>query len=265
MRRFVAVFIHRFRQWERPAQVGLALALALLVVVLLAAAVGPAGWRQPALIGAFGLLLAAQVIFMWANRHMVTPFTRAQRLYLAEEFDAARQLLEDLAAAGKPDVRGLTLLGNTYRQLGRLDESQEALTKALTLDPADPFPLYGFGRTLLVKGLYSEAAETFDRALAAGAPSITTIDLGEALYRQGREDQARSVLQTNRAAAHEPHRSLLVDYLLYRLGAGGPPAREQVQAGLPFWMDSARRFQHTPYGQMLAEDVWHMQALTEET
>lgn len=264
MGRFTAFLISRLRQWERPAQVGLLLALVLLAAALLTAALGPASLRVPALTGAFGLLLAVQVIFMWANRHMVTPFTRAQRLYLAEDFTGARQTLEALVAAGKADVRALTLLGNTYRQLGLLDESQESLTKALSLDPADPFPLYGFGRTLLVRGMYAEAEAAFDRALMAGAPAIATIDLGEALYRQGRGEQACSILQANRTAADEPHRALLVDYLLYRMGAGERPAREQVQAGLPFWLDVARRFQHTPYGQMLAEDVRHMQALTEE-
>ena len=264
MGRYTAFLISRFRQWERPVRVGFVLAVVLLVASMLAAAYGPPNWRQPALVGAFGLLLAAQFIFMWANRHLVTPFTQAQRLYLTEDFAGAQQILEELLAAGKADIRALTLLGNTYRQLGLLAESQEVLTKALSLDPADPFPLYGFGRTLLIRGMYAEAASVFEQALTAGAPAITTIDLGEALYRQGQFERAASVLRSYRAA-DEPHRVLLVDYLLYRLGEQERPARERVQAGLSFWQETAQRFQHTPYGQQLAEDVRHMQALTEET
>lgn len=264
MRRLTAFFISRFRQWERPAQVGMALALALLLVTLAVAALGPATLRQPALIGAFGLLFAAQFIFMWANRHLVTPFTQAQRAYLAEDFETARRILESLENAGKASVRALTLLGNTYRQLGLLGESQDALTKALNLDPSDPFPRYGFGRTLLVKGLYAEAAEAISRALADGAPPVVNTDLAEALYRQGREEEARPILESNRDTVQEPHRLLLVDYLLYRMGTAERPAAERVQAGLPFWQDNVRRFRETPYGHALAEDVRQMQALIEE-
>lgn len=264
MGRFTAFIIGRFQQWERPAQLGLALALVLLFFVLLTAVVGPPGLRQTALIGAFGLLVTVQVIFMWANRHLVTPFTQAQRAYLAEDFETARRILEALDAANKANARSLTLLGNTYRQLGLLDESQDALTKAVTFDPADPFPLYGFGRTLLVKGLYIEAADAIVRAVALGASPVVNIDLAEALYRQGEQEEARTILQSNRVTVQEPHRLLMVEYLLYRMGAGQQPSYEQLQGGLPFWQESATRFQHTPYGHALADDVRHMQQLMEE-
>lgn len=264
MRRYISFLVGRFRDWETSARIGFVLALALLVVTLGAAAVGPVVLRQPALIGAFGLLVAIQVIFMWANRHLVTPFTQAQRAYLAGDLETARHILESFDAAGKANGRALTLLGNTYRQLGLLDESQDALTKAVTFDPSDPFSLTGFGRTLLVKGLYVEAADAIVRALAAGAPAVVSIDLGEALYRQGENEEACKILQSNRVAVQEPQRLLMADYLLYRMGAGQPPSHEQLQAGLPFWHESVRRFQHTPYGYALADDVRHMQQLMEE-
>lgn len=264
MRRFTAFVTGRFQQWEPSARIGLALALTLLVITLLAAAIGPSSLRQPALIGAFGLLLSVQVIFMWANRHLVTPFTRAQRAYLSEDFETARHILEPLDTAGKADARALTLLGNTYRQLGLLDESQDALTKAVTFDPSDPFPLYGFGRTLLVKGLYVEAADAIVRAITAGAPPVVNIDLGESLYRQGKNEEARKILQSNQVAVQEPYRVLMADYLLYRIGVGERPSHETLQAGLPFWQESVSRFQHTPYGHALADDVRHMQRLMEE-
>lgn len=264
MGRLTAFLLGRFRAWERPSQVGIILALGLLLAALLAAALGPEAVRVPALAGAFGLLVVAQVIFMWANRTMVTPYTRAQRLYLAEDFEAARQILEALDAAGKADMQALTLLGNTYRQLGRLDESSEVLTKALRLRPSDPFPLYGFGRTLLVMGLYVEAEQAFRQALAEGAPPLAHADLGETLYRIGRRDEAREVLRAAAADDESPQRALLAAYLLYSLGGGQSPARELVEAGLPYWRAAAERFSRTPYGQDLMHDVARMQALIEE-
>lgn len=265
MGRLTAWLVNRFRAWERPAKIGMALALALLALALLALVFGPPSIRQPVLIGVFGLLIAAQAIFMWANRGLVTPFTRAQRAYLAEDFEAARETLERLEQAGKADVRALTLLGNTYRQLGDLEKSEQVLTKALSLRPSDPFPLYGFGRTLLIRGFYAEAVEAIHRALASGAPPVVYLDLGEALFRQGQVEETQAALRVYRQQADgEPHRVLMADYLLYQLGAEPPPSRERLQAGLPFWQENARRFRHTPYGQSLAEDVRQMQALIEE-
>ncbi|HEX2906264.1 MAG TPA: tetratricopeptide repeat protein [Phototrophicaceae bacterium] len=265
MRKLILLVGQRFQLWERPVQISFILALGLLLLTFVAVAFGPLSLRQPALIGGLGLVIVAQVIFMWANRNLVLPYTQAQRYYLAEDFPAAQQILETVVANGKADFRALTLLGNTYRQLGRLDESQEVLTKALAIRPSDPFPLYGFGRTLLIKGFYAEAADVINRALVAGAPVAVKIDLGEALYRQGQKDEARSVFQNNQLIDCEPYRKLMMVYLLHCLGAGEPPPRELLKAGLPFWRQQVERFETTPYGQILAADVQQMQALIEET
>jgi tetratricopeptide (TPR) repeat protein len=225
---------------------------------------GPSDLRQTTLVGFAGLIIAVQIIFMWGNRGMVTSYTQAQRYYLTEDFEAARQVLENLQVNGKSTIQSLTLLGNTYRQLGLLDKSEEVLTKALELRPLDHFPLYGIGRTLLVKGLFGQAADKMNQALEAGAPSIVQFDLGEALYRQGQVDQARAVLRAVILTSQEPHRALMTQYILYRLGEEVPPTRELVMMGMPYWRDSALRFQQTPYGQMLAADVQHLQAFMEE-
>ena len=90
----------------------LALAVFLLLIDLLVIVFGPISARTPAMIGFFGLLIAAQIIILWANRDMVTAFTKAQRYYLDEDFQSAREILEDLRQRDKADVRALTLLGN---------------------------------------------------------------------------------------------------------------------------------------------------------
>jgi tetratricopeptide (TPR) repeat protein len=145
-----------------------------------------------------------------------------------------------------------------------LDESEEVLTKALDLRPLDHFPLYGIGRTLLVKGQYAQAVDKIKQALDAGAPPIIQFDLGEALYRLEKMDEARQELTAATDVSQEPHRALMSQYLLYRLGAGQPPASDLVTIGLPYWQENAIRFQETPYGQMLADDIQHMQAFMEE-
>jgi tetratricopeptide (TPR) repeat protein len=262
MGRFTRYLFQSFRTWERVSQLSMLLDLLLLVVTILVALVGPPALRQPALIGFFGLVVVAQIIFMWSNRGMVTSYTQAQRAYLAEDFETARRLLEQQTAGPKVDAKALTLLGNTYRQLGLLDKSEQVLTKALALRPEDHFPRYGFGRTLLVQGRYAEAAEALQRAVEAGAPPIAQVDLGEALYRAGESTRARTAL---RAASHlqqEPHRTLMVGYLLNRLGeaADVPP----LAGALDYWQEQAERYRSTPYGAALAEDVQQMRILIEQ-
>ncbi|MBZ0275179.1 MAG: tetratricopeptide repeat protein [Anaerolineae bacterium] len=263
MGRLSAYFFSRFRTWERPAQMAMVTALVLLAVTIIFLVIGGQPLRQPTLIGIIGLLIAVQAIFMWANRSMVTPYTQAQRLYLAGDIDAARDILENIIGQGKADVHVLTLLGNTYRQLGLLEKSAEVLTKAVQLRPLDHFPLYGFGRTLMVMGNYTGAADVIQRALEGGASPVIRVDLAEAYFRSG-IDRAAAVLDGLDTAHLEPHRALMMIYILYRLGSVNPPSSSDVREGLAYWQDAAIRFRHTPYGQALADDVAAMRAFLKE-
>jgi tetratricopeptide (TPR) repeat protein len=256
---------HDFPTWERSAQTAFILALALLALAIGLGLWGPDEARLGALAGAVGLLVVLQLTVLWANRGMVTDLTQAQRLYLAEDFDAVRSLLEALRDQKKADMRALTLLGNTYRQLGRLEDSHRELYEALNKAPNHHFPMYGFGRTLLSEGNYAEAAETLRRSLELGAPTAVAVDLAEALYRAGQNAEAVEALQKvgTLALEQEPHRLLMAQYLLYRLGAGNRPANEVVSLGLPYWMAAAARFQQTQYGADLTQDIRHMHGRTE--
>ncbi len=264
MNGFALSFVSQIRNWDKSSQVAFALALVLLLAMIGVAAFGPIGLRQPAVIGIAGLFITAQIIIMWGNRGMVTPYTTAQRHFMAGDFEASRGILEELRATGKADANALTLLGNVYRQLGMLDQSEAVLREALDIRPKHHFPLYGFGRTLLAKADYSEAANIIRQAIEAGAPPIVQFDLGHALYRQGQEDEVRALLETVSPLAEEPFRVLMIRYLLYRLDAGELPVVEQIEAGLPYWRASAERFRHTPYGETLAKDVDYMLALIKE-
>lgn len=263
MGKVTAYLIKAFRSWERSTQLAFIMAFILLLVSLGVVMVSSGNLRQSALIGFIGLIIALQIIFMWGNRTMVTAFTLAQRRYLAEDFIGARDILEAFHNTSKPDVNSLTLLANTYRQLGNLDKSEEIVKKALVLRPFDHFPLYSFGRTLLIRGLYKQAIDTLKQALEAGAPTIVEFDLGEALYRNAEFDASIEVLQRIRDPQQELFRLLLTDYMLYRMARGDAPNAVEVAAGIGYWRELALRFQSTPYGQLLADDVVFMQSLVE--
>lgn len=250
-----ARFISAFRSWDRSSQMAAALALLILIVDFLVLVFGPYSLRQPAAIGFFGVLVILQLIILWANRGMVTPYTQAQRYYLDENFEAARSILEQVVERGKADARVMTLLGNTYRQLGELSQSEQILNEALRRQPNHHFPLYGLGRTLLVQGRYDEAHKIIQQALNAGAPAIVQLDRAEASYRLGAVDEARDAARLALATASEAHRRLMAHYLLYRLGHSDELDEEVVRAGLSYWQAAAERFQHTPYGEDLDEDI----------
>ncbi|PJF40853.1 MAG: hypothetical protein D6737_08175 [Chloroflexi bacterium] len=255
-------FVEHIRTWDTPSQVALVIALCLLVVSLFVAALGPDNLRQPSLIGFAGLILVTQVIVMWGNRVMVTPYTKAQRHYMAGEFDDACAILQQLYQQNEADLQAMTLLGNVYRQLGRLDESEHVLREALNEAPSHHFPLYGLGRTLLTQGRYNEAVTKIQQAFEAGAPVVIQFDLFEALYRQGNEDTLRTLIPELKDAAAEAHRRLMFQYILFRLGERTTLDDNLLREGLPHWVASVEVYAHTPYGKVLSEDVVEMQQLT---
>ncbi len=245
--------------WERSTRIAFAVGLVLLVVAVLIALVAPPDARVPVLVGAGALLIVLEFTVLWGNRGMISAYTRAQRLYLDGELEAARDLLE--AAREKADARTLTLLGNTYRQLGQLSESEAVLSEAINKAPERYFSYYGFGRTLLSEGRYAEAVDAIQRALEIGAPTVVQVDLAEAYYRLNQPGAALAALRAAGASdgrLEEPQRALMAEYLLYRLGAAPPPSSELVRAGLLYWQATAERFRETPYGAALTNDVDEM-------
>jgi len=257
MGRLTLSLIHRFRQWERPAQMAVVSALILFVIIVVIAGVGPQELRLPAVIGIIGLMLVLQTVVLWANRDMVTPYTEAQRAYLRGDFAQALAILE--AEGENANARALTLLGNTHRQLGRLDESEMVLWAALGQLPDDQFPLYGLGRTLMAQGRYAEAADKLEAALKAGAPAVVQVDLAEAYFRLGDTDRARTALVASADIEQEPYRRLIAHYMRWRLDDASKPDAALVRDGLDYWQATAERFAHTPYGAAVAEDVRTME------
>lgn len=241
-------------KWERSSQMSLLFAVIFLIGVLCVAA-ADATLRTAALISAIGLVIIIQIIFLWGNRSMVTAYTQAQRAYLKGDFDQVRRLLE----TEQHDYRALTLLGNTYRQLGMLPESEAALRRALDKESLHHFPLYGFGRTLLAEGRYADAVQVFEQALRAGAPKGAQFDLAEAYYRLAQYEQALPLFQSVRPLLDEPYRALMAQHLLHQHGAAPRPSADLLREGMAFWERAAALFQQTPYGAALANDLRIMQ------
>jgi len=254
----------RFRAWDKWARAALIIGVAAFIALVILGATLPPEQRSGAFISLFVLTTVIEVIILWANRGMVTPYTQAQRLYLAEDFTRARDVLTQALHDTPDDVNMLTLLGNTYRQLGDVESSERVLTDAVKLKQNAHFARYGFGRTLLVKGQYHEASEAFRRALEDGAPAVAWLDYAESLYRAGGDAQAvlEALDNGQESAAREPHRALLAAYLRHRVGDAPPPDAALVAQGLAYWQANAARFSHTPYGATLALDVAAMAQFT---
>ncbi len=264
-RRFVEIF-QGFQQWEQSSQIGFVMAVLLGVSGLIVAGQADGTLRTQATVGAMGAVITAQIIFMWANRGMVTPYTRAQRAYLDESFHDAREILENLRQNDQADFKALTLLGNTYRQLGDLAQSEAILYEAVNIKPNHYFPLYGFGRTLLISGRYAKASDVFSRALEHGAPPATRFDLGEALFRDNKLSEARTTLKSAwDDVQEEPYRMLMIAWLLAQMGEEEEfLSAELIEQGLPYWETQVALFEQTPYGQLLVRDVHNLVSMHEE-
>ena len=239
------------QRWERPARLALKLGFLALIPLLLLWLAGPASLRRPALAGLCGLGLGLQMVFLWAWRGMLSDWSRAQRLYLDGEFEAACDLLQARRAAGRADMRSLTLLGNALRMRALLEQSETVLREAQLEMPGHAFPLTGLGRTLLAQGRYAEAANTFEAAIQRGAPAVVALDLGEALFHSGNIGSAIAQLQTGLSATRDPGRRLIAQLLLRQASASAGPDKKLLQDGLPWLKAQAERFAGSDYGRVL--------------
>ena len=264
MARIARALRRHFDRWDRPSQIAFSTAFFLLVLATLNLVFGPQQTRQLTLVGFFGLMIITQIIFMWANRGLVTPFTQAQRLYLAEDFEVACDILEAARLTDKVTVNELALLGNAYRQRNMLDESETVFRQALVMNPKHHFSLYGFGRTLLITGRYAEAASMFQQALKVGDSPVARLNLGEALFRNSQSDEARIPLEIALAEVTEPYQKLMAQYLLFQLKVGPGPQKSMLSEGLEYCQAQVRRYQHTAHGQALMSDVRTMEIMFEE-
>ncbi len=255
----------RLPDWDAPAKCSLALALLLLALLLALGLGGPQDARLPARVGAFGLLISLQILFLWANRREISPYHEARERFIAGDYRAARAILEGLPVSSRISVDALALLGTTYRHLGLFDKSGAALDRAIELKPNHHLALFSRGKLMLVQGAYAGAVEFILKALETGAPNIVRFELGLAYHLLQDEPSAVTELETVREIIMDdlPLR-LMTEYILYKLhkfDASELPNSELARGGLGFWREEATIFDATPYGQAVRHMVREMEAL----
>lgn len=258
--------------------VGLSVIMALVLVVMLSQASSES--RIPLAIG-FALIMALiQTTFLLRGRSLQSLLVKAQAAFVEGRYDEAAQLLESQLEQNRadektPDFKTLTVLGNTYRQLSRLEESAALLQQTVEQFPGRDFPVYGLGRTRLAQGQYSEAVRLIEQALRMGARRAILADLVLALHYAG-ADQSRIIEvahQAGRVLNLESYRVLMVNYILHTVARHDSRevqlARRVMHhhaAGLAYWQGEAKRHSSTDFGQRLISDVAHLEAiLAEET
>ncbi len=108
------------------------------------------------------------------------------------------------------NVRGRALLSAE-----RLDEAETAFRRACELDGANLYARNNHGYVLLMRGEYERAASSLEEARATAArtgqmlPAYVLNNLGVALERSGRVDEARAVFEEAAAAGSERARANL--------------------------------------------------------
>ena len=142
-----------------------------------------------------GMTLLTQALAELPNSDQL----RYARSLFAEGIGDLKTVETDLRhiLARKPDdVAALNALGYTLANLSsRLDEAQQLVSSALTLEPDDPAILDSYGWILLLKGNTQEALNYLERAFAQDSDHEIAAHLGEAYWLLGREDEARKVWQ----------------------------------------------------------------------
>jgi tetratricopeptide (TPR) repeat protein len=268
---------------DRRLQLAIGITVLITVAIIGLSAGRDADDVLPIVVGLVALMGMSQIaVLFWGNRQQQSPLVVARREFLRGNFDLAAQVLEENVKAMReqnqtPDSDMLTLLGNTYRQLNRLDDSETCLRESVSLNPTDKLGLYGLGRTLLVKGDYQAAADCIDAALNNGARKVVKAELALARYYDGgNRDQ---IVKTLQAAARllnlENYRALLVNYLLYnelheqsqvneRELITTKKVMKKMASGMIYWEKQAAQYADTDYGRRLAQDVATLKTLLEE-
>ncbi len=246
--------IRRLPEWDTPTKLSLAIAVVLLFLLLSLGFFGPPEVQFPARVGAFGLLLSLQLLFLWANRREISPYHQAQQHFIAGDYQAAHALLEEIPDSGRQSVDALVLLGNTYRHLRLYDKSRLALERALALKADHHLGLFSMGKLQLVSGEYAAARDYIARALAAGAPDIVKFELGQCCFLLGDNSAAEQhFIDVHDLLVEQPAQSLLLQYYLYLMDAADRPSDYLIEQNLSALRDEALSHRGSPYGTQIQE------------
>lgn len=148
-------------------------------------------------------------------------YTRAM---LAEKRNDLPQLERDLRFIIERDpdnATALNALGYTLAdRTDRYAEAHQLIKQALQLNPDDPAILDSLGWVSLRMGRLDEAEQLLRRAFAGFPDHEVAAHLGEALWRNGKQDEARKVWA--QALKQQPDSSVLHETLLRLTGSEKP-------------------------------------------
>lgn len=259
---FVRDLARRIPGWDASVKVSFAMALILFVFLMALGLFGPPAIRLPARIGAFGIIVTLQLLFLWGNRREISPYHQAQQHFIAGDFPAAKSVLEAAPLSSRESVDSLVLLGNCYRHLALLDQSRALLERALALNPRHHLARFSRGKLSLVLGEYVAARASIALALELGAPAIVRFELGQACFLAG--DEAAALLAFKGLPADfgdEPQQALLFAYYLHCLGAAEHPSARLIRAGLEIIRADAAKYADTSYGDHLTHILEQLERL----
>ena len=254
LRYFLRDLFRSTPKWDGPTRLAVVMAVALLVTLLAVGLAGPTQVRLPARIGAFGLLITLQLLFLWGKRRDISPYHQAQQHFIAGDYAAARSLLEDLPDRGRESVDALVLLGNSYRNLGQFAQAQRALQRALDNKPRHHLALFSMGKLLMIQGKYPAARDFIEAALAAGSPHIVRLELGQCHFLAGDEQAAQEqFLAVRPYLLDSPEEAALLESYLHQLGiAKAPDIADEITQ---YWRGEAQKASNTAYGEHLRQIV----------
>jgi tetratricopeptide (TPR) repeat protein len=151
--------------------------------------------------------LAAQVLKAGGGHALAGKLLGQARLMQGRAAEALAPL-EQVAREGDPDAE--VLLARALTALGRDEDAQGALRRAVTYRPAFPLAFLEFGDRLARAGELVEAAAVFEegRALAPDA-AVLAIGLGYVRLQQGKRAAAQALFAEVHAAAPTRHDALL--------------------------------------------------------
>ena len=251
----------RVPEWDASVKVSLALALVLFVLLMAIGLSGPPTVRLPARIGAFGVLITGQLLFLWGSRRAISPYHQAQQHFIAGEFQAAKSILEVAPDTSRESVDALVLLSNCYRHLAQFDRSRAALDRALALNPRHHLAHFSLGKLRLILGDYGAARESIARALEFGAPEIVNFELGQACLLSCEEDAARRCFNSLPAdTSDEPGQALLLCYYLHGLGAVQRPSSSLIGTGIAYCRAESDKYAGTAYGEHLSHIIQKLES-----
>jgi tetratricopeptide (TPR) repeat protein len=125
----------------------------------------------------------------WTSQYLIN---EAALYLMAGDYEKAVEVYEEAVEIDPGNARVYFYLGKAHGTEGRIEESKEAMEKAVHLNPAyEPYAMLSLGVAEANQGRYEPAAEYFRKALAAnGDLGLAAFNLGISLLKLGRFGEA---------------------------------------------------------------------------